>query len=77
MEDAMRSTEGRRGSGACPYRSYLDRFGGDDPSGRAEYRRRTDTGVPHTGNILSAGAGAALKAEYKISGTEYGGFPPL
>ena len=31
-------------------------------------------GFPHTGNIL--GAGAALKAEYTISGTEYGGFPP-
>jgi hypothetical protein len=32
------------------------------------------TGFPHTGNIL--GAGAALQAEYTISGTEYGGFPP-
>jgi hypothetical protein len=31
-------------------------------------------GFPHTGNIL--GAGAALQAEYTISGTEYGGFPP-
>jgi len=31
-------------------------------------------GFPHTGNIL--GAGAALKTEYTISGTEYGGFPP-
>src|SRR5215469_10018917 len=31
-------------------------------------------GFPHTGNIL--GAGAAAKAEVKISGTEYGGFPP-
>ena len=31
-------------------------------------------GYPHTGNIL--GAGAALHAEYEISGTEYGGFPP-
>jgi hypothetical protein len=31
-------------------------------------------GFPHTGNIL--GAGAAIEAEYKISGTEYGGFPP-
>jgi hypothetical protein len=31
-------------------------------------------GFPHTGNIL--GAGAAFKAEYTISGTEYGGFPP-
>lgn len=31
-------------------------------------------GFPHTGYIL--GAGAALEAEYKISGTEYGGFPP-
>jgi len=30
-------------------------------------------GFPHTGNIL--GAGTALKAEYTISGTEYGGFP--
>jgi hypothetical protein len=30
-------------------------------------------GYPHTGNIL--GAGAALKSEFKISGTEYGGFP--
>jgi hypothetical protein len=28
---------------------------------------------PHTGNIF--GAGAAVEAEYKISGTEYGGFP--
>lgn len=28
---------------------------------------------PHTGNIL--GAGAAVEAEYKISGTEYDGFP--
>jgi hypothetical protein len=28
---------------------------------------------PHTGNLL--GAGAALEAELKISGTEYGGFP--
>ena len=31
-------------------------------------------GFPHTGNIL--GAGAAVQAEYRISGTEYGGFPP-
>jgi hypothetical protein len=31
-------------------------------------------GFPHTGNIL--GAGAAVEAEVKISGTEYGGFPP-
>jgi hypothetical protein len=31
-------------------------------------------GFPHTGNIL--GAGAALKAEYEISGTEYLGSPP-
>src|SRR5262249_31052498 len=31
-------------------------------------------GFRHTGNI--AGAGAAVKAEYTISGTEYGGFPP-
>ena len=31
-------------------------------------------GYPHTGNHL--GAGAAVQAEYKISGTEYGGFPP-
>ena len=31
-------------------------------------------GFPHTGNIL--GAGAAIQAEYKISGNEYGGFPP-
>src|SRR6202142_4272768 len=30
-------------------------------------------GFPHTGNIL--GAGAALQAEYTISGTEYGGHP--
>ena len=31
-------------------------------------------GFPHTGNIL--GAGAALKTEYLISGTEYLGSPP-
>ncbi len=31
-------------------------------------------GYPHTGNIL--GAGAALRSEFTISGTEYGGFPP-
>ncbi len=31
-------------------------------------------GFPHTGNIF--GAGAAVEAEYKIEGTEYGGFPP-
>jgi hypothetical protein len=31
-------------------------------------------GFPHTGNIF--GAGAAVEAEYEISGTEYGGFPP-
>ncbi len=30
-------------------------------------------GFPHTGNIF--GAGAAVKTEYTISGTEYGGFP--
>lgn len=30
-------------------------------------------GFPHTGDIL--GAGAALQAEWTISGTEYGGFP--
>jgi hypothetical protein len=30
-------------------------------------------GFPHTGNIY--GAGAAVKAEFNISGTEYGGFP--
>jgi len=33
-------------------------------------------GYPHTGNIL--GAGAAVEAEFHISGTEYGGYsPPL
>ena len=32
------------------------------------------TGFPHTGNIL--GAGAAVQAEYTISGTEYQGSPP-
>jgi len=32
------------------------------------------TGFPKTGNIL--GAGAALQAEYKITGTEYQGSPP-
>jgi hypothetical protein len=32
------------------------------------------SGFPHTGNIL--GAGAAVEAEYHITGTEYGGFPP-
>jgi hypothetical protein len=31
-------------------------------------------GFPHTGNFF--GAGAAVQAEVKISGTEYGGFPP-
>jgi hypothetical protein len=31
-------------------------------------------GFPHTGNFF--GAGAAVKAEVLISGTEYGGFPP-
>jgi hypothetical protein len=31
-------------------------------------------GFKHTGNILGAGAG--VKAQVKISGTEYGGFPP-
>jgi len=31
-------------------------------------------GYPHTGNIY--GAGAAVKSEVTISGTEYGGFPP-
>jgi hypothetical protein len=31
-------------------------------------------GFPHTGNIL--GAGAAVQAEYTISGTEYDGSPP-
>jgi hypothetical protein len=31
-------------------------------------------GFPHTGNILGAGAG--VKAEVSIKGTEYGGFPP-
>jgi hypothetical protein len=31
-------------------------------------------GFPHTGNIF--GAGAAVRAEVTISGTEYGGFPP-
>jgi hypothetical protein len=31
-------------------------------------------GHPHTGYIL--GAGSALEAEYTITGTEYGGFPP-
>jgi hypothetical protein len=29
---------------------------------------------PGTGNIL--GAGTAVEAEYRITGTEYGGFPP-
>jgi hypothetical protein len=32
------------------------------------------SGFPGTGDI--AGAGAAVKSEYSISGTEYGGFPP-
>jgi hypothetical protein len=31
-------------------------------------------GFPHTGNYF--GAGAAVRAEIAISGTEYGGFPP-
>src|SRR5581483_7327861 len=31
-------------------------------------------GYPHTGFIL--GAGTALLAEYEITGSEYGGFPP-
>jgi hypothetical protein len=31
-------------------------------------------GYPHTGFIL--GAGTSLLAEYQITGTEYGGFPP-
>lgn len=31
-------------------------------------------GFPHTGNYY--GAGAAVRAEIAISGTEYGGFPP-
>jgi hypothetical protein len=31
-------------------------------------------GFPHTGNIL--GAGAAVQAEYQITGTEYQGSPP-
>jgi hypothetical protein len=31
-------------------------------------------GFPHTGNIF--GAGAAVEAEYHITGKEYGGFPP-
>jgi hypothetical protein len=31
-------------------------------------------GFPHTGNIR--GAGTALRLEYTIAGTEYGGFPP-
>jgi hypothetical protein len=31
-------------------------------------------GFPHTGDIL--GAGAVIQVEGKISGTEYGGFPP-
>jgi hypothetical protein len=31
-------------------------------------------GFRHTGNIL--GAGAALRVQYTIGGTEYGGFPP-
>ncbi len=31
-------------------------------------------GFPHTGNYF--GAGAAVKAEITISGTEYGGYPP-
>jgi len=31
-------------------------------------------GFPHTGNIL--GAGAAVKFEWTIKGTEYGGYPP-
>jgi hypothetical protein len=32
------------------------------------------SGFPHTGNIF--GAGASFESEFKISGTEYGGFPP-
>ena len=32
-------------------------------------------GFPHTGDFL--GAGAAVQTEYKIDGTEYGGFPPV
>ncbi|MEA2315128.1 MAG: hypothetical protein QOI03_1820 [Solirubrobacteraceae bacterium] len=31
------------------------------------------SGFPHTGNIF--GAGAAVQAEFTITGTEYGGFP--
>jgi hypothetical protein len=35
--------------------------------------KKTGPTYPGTGNIL--GAGAALETEFKISGTEYGGFP--
>jgi hypothetical protein len=44
------------------------------PTVRFKARPVPIPGFPHTGFIL--GAGTALVAEYEISGTEYGGFPP-
>ena len=49
------------------------RLGGCRPSS-SKLKPCRFPGFPGTGNIL--GAGAALKAEYEIAGTEYGGFPP-
>ena len=44
------------------------------PSVSLKARAVPIAGFPHTGNVL--GAGAAVQAELRISGSEYGGFPP-
>ena len=47
---------------------------GATPTVTARGRAVRIPGFPHTGDIL--GAGAAVRAEVKIAGTEYGGYPP-
>jgi len=52
----------------------LPSFAGATPTVTFKAKAVPIPGFPHTGNIL--GAGAALQAEYTITGTEYGGYPP-
>ena len=60
--------------GALTATFVLPNLAGATPTVRFKARAVPIQGFPHTGNI--SGAGAAVKAEYRISGTEYGGFPP-
>jgi len=71
----MRSAAGRAAVlGLTAIALVLPGFAGATPIVHLKAEAVPIEGFPHTGYIL--GAGAAVQAEYEISGTEYGGFPP-